>query len=182
MKCPFCGAEVRRRYCEYCDSENPNWKPEPSFNYENPEPFYRSAPQYDPPAVSDRQKLIALLLCIFTGVYGGHYFYVRKYGMGVLYLCTLGFFTFGVIFDIFRILTGSFTDANGLPLDGSDMSSDMSSGTEKSRKSLYKILTIVCGICALSTFTTRSGGLVSLSLIAAIVFGILWYKENRNGQ
>ena len=178
MKCPFCGAEVRGRYCEYCDSENPNWKPEPSFGYENPEPFYRSVPHYDPPTVSDRQKVIALLLCIFTGVYGGHYFYVRKYGMGVLYLGTLGFCTIGVIFDIFRILTGSFTDANGLPLDGSDISL----GTGNNKKSLYKILTIIFGLCALSSFSTRSGGLVSLTLVAAIVFGVLWHKENRNGQ
>lgn len=65
---------------------------------------------------SPRSRLVALLLCIFLGFFGAHQFYVRKSGMGTLYLFTMGLFGIGWIIDIVRISTGTFHDAFGFPL------------------------------------------------------------------
>ncbi len=65
---------------------------------------------------SDKSKITALLLCIFLGEFGVHYFYVGRIGMGILYLFTAGFFGIGWLIDIFRIALGSFRDNVGEPL------------------------------------------------------------------
>ena len=65
---------------------------------------------------SDKKKLTALLLCIFLGWMGAHYYYVGRIWKGVLYTCTLGFFFIGWIIDIFVILLGKFRDNVGVPL------------------------------------------------------------------
>lgn len=49
-------------------------------------------------------KWVSLLLCIFLGYLGAHKFYERKYGMGVLYLVTLGLFGIGCFVDFVLIL------------------------------------------------------------------------------
>lgn len=61
---------------------------------------------------SDR-RIIAGLLCIFAGPFGAHYFYVKRFGMGVLYFFTAGLFGIGWLYDIFRIFTGRFCDRYG---------------------------------------------------------------------
>ena len=66
--------------------------------------------------ISQKNKIVALLLCIFLGFFGAHKFYVGKIGMGILYLFTYGLFGFGWIIDIILILCGSFKDSNNLPL------------------------------------------------------------------
>lgn len=53
-------------------------------------------------------KNVALLLCFFGGWLGLHYFYVRRIGMGFLYLFTFGLFCIGWWVDILRILIGKF--------------------------------------------------------------------------
>jgi len=60
--------------------------------------------------------LVALLLCIIIGTWGVHRFYVGKIGTGILWLLTFGCFFVGWIVDIVMIASGSFTDADGLPL------------------------------------------------------------------
>ena len=50
-----------------------------------------------------KDKWLALLLCIFLGIFGGHKFYEGKAGMGVLYLITLGLFGIGWIVDVITI-------------------------------------------------------------------------------
>lgn len=65
---------------------------------------------------SSKSKTTALMLCLFLGEFGAHYFYVGRFGMGLLYLLTLGLFGIGWIVDIFRIANGSFTDNVGVPL------------------------------------------------------------------
>jgi len=65
---------------------------------------------------SDKKKSTALILCIFLGFFGAHYFYVARYGKGVLYAFTGGLFFFGWIFDIFTIMNGKFRDNVGQPL------------------------------------------------------------------
>lgn len=51
-----------------------------------------------------KNKWVALLLCMFFGVFGVHRFYEKKIGTGILYLLTLGVFGIGVIIDFFAIL------------------------------------------------------------------------------
>lgn len=65
---------------------------------------------------SDKNKDTALILCIFGGMFGLHQFYVGNIGKGILYLFTVGFFVFGWIGDIFKILLGTFLDNTGVPL------------------------------------------------------------------
>lgn len=51
-----------------------------------------------------KNKWVALLLCIFLGFLGAHKFYEEKAGMGVLYLLTMGFFGIGWMIDIIALL------------------------------------------------------------------------------
>lgn len=62
---------------------------------------------------SKKKKKTALLLCIFGGYFGLHYFYVEKIGMGILYLCTVGIFGIGWIVDIIKVAAGKFKDKYG---------------------------------------------------------------------
>lgn len=65
---------------------------------------------YNP--ISDKEKVVALALCVFIGYLGGHYFYVRRYGMGILYILTGGLFGIGWLVDIIKILKGQFKDSD----------------------------------------------------------------------
>ncbi len=66
--------------------------------------------------VSGKSRLAALLLCFFLGVWGIHYFYVGKTGMGILYIFTFGLFGIGILVDLIRIACGTFRDTYGLLL------------------------------------------------------------------
>ena len=68
------------------------------------------------PVYSDKNKWVAFLLCLFTGILGFHRFYVGKVGTGILYLCTAGLCGVGVIYDCVMILIGSFKDKYGRKL------------------------------------------------------------------
>ncbi|MCI8482408.1 MAG: TM2 domain-containing protein [Clostridia bacterium] len=66
---------------------------------------------------SDKNKDTALLLCIFGGFLGLHYFYVGRMSKGLLLLFTcgiVGIFTW--IPDILTISMGNFRDNVGAPL------------------------------------------------------------------
>ncbi len=66
--------------------------------------------------VSNKNWLIALLLCIFLGFLGVHRFYVGKIGTGILWLLTVGLLGFGYIIDLILIANFKFKDRNGNPL------------------------------------------------------------------
>lgn len=51
-----------------------------------------------------RNKWVALILCIFLGIFGAHKFYEGKTGMGILYLFTGGLCGIGVIVDFIILL------------------------------------------------------------------------------
>lgn len=51
-----------------------------------------------------KNKWVALLLCIFFGYFGAHKFYEGKAGLGILYLFTFGLFLIGIIIDIIALL------------------------------------------------------------------------------
>jgi len=65
---------------------------------------------------SPKSRLGAFFICFFFGIFGFHYFYVGRVGMGILYLITVGFFGIGWMIDLIRIACGIFTDKNGLYL------------------------------------------------------------------
>lgn len=66
--------------------------------------------------VSAKSRVLAAVLCLFFGYLGVHRFYVGKIGTGLLWMITLGLFSFGQIIDFILILCGSFTDKQGDPI------------------------------------------------------------------
>ncbi len=63
--------------------------------------------------VSDKTKIIALLLIILLGPLGAHRFYVGKIGSAVLFLITLGGLGIWWLVDLYKIITDQFTDKQG---------------------------------------------------------------------
>ena len=63
--------------------------------------------------LSDKSRLVALLLCFFVGAIGVHRFYVGKIGTGILYIFTLGLLGIGTLVDLILIVVGSFKDKEG---------------------------------------------------------------------
>lgn len=63
--------------------------------------------------VSEKSRLAAFLLAVFTGVFGGHRFYLGKVGSGILQLCTLGGMGIWWLADCVLIASGEFRDVRG---------------------------------------------------------------------
>ena len=51
----------------------------------------------------ERDLVEAYILCLFLGWFGGHRFYFRQPGLGVLYFLPFGIFGLGVIADMIRM-------------------------------------------------------------------------------
>lgn len=75
-----------------------------------------AAPVASPSNKSDKQKIVAALLCWFLGVVGAHRFYLGHTGIGLAQLFTLGGCGLWTIIDFIMILTGSVKDAEGREL------------------------------------------------------------------
>ena len=60
--------------------------------------------------VSDKYRLVAMVLCIFLGIFGAHRFYLGKTGTAVLMVCTLGGLGIWMLADFILIAMGQFTD------------------------------------------------------------------------
>ena len=145
MKCPNCGAEAGGRFCSYCGSELPRTDNRPVTNFNNTNNtthnvtniyYVNQAPTYQTPVIrapeqpvyvplnfekaekSGKSKNTALLLCFFTGVFGGHQFYAGRWGMGLLYLLTGGLFGIGALVNFIQIIVNNFRDSEGLPICG----------------------------------------------------------------
>jgi len=83
-----------------------HWKCKDKF-LENPENYQESAD------ISDKNFLLTLILCLFTGIIGIHRFYAGKMGTGILMIVTLGGLLIWVLVDLIRICSGSFKDIDG---------------------------------------------------------------------
>ena len=66
--------------------------------------------------VSEKKRLVALLLCFFLGGLGVHRFYVGKVGSGIAQIITLGGLGIWVLIDFIMIICGTFADKEGSPL------------------------------------------------------------------
>ena len=63
--------------------------------------------------ISEKKRLVALLLCFFLGGIGVHRFYVGKVGTGIAMIFTLGGLGIWTLIDFIMIIVGSFTDKEG---------------------------------------------------------------------
>ena len=120
MICPKCKTQFQGNFCPNCgysaahtpnNPQSQNWQAAPP----PPPPYVYGTPDA-PYGVSDKDWLVALLLCIFLGCIGIHRFYVGKIGTGILYIFTFGLFGIGVLVDLIMIACGSFTDSYKRPL------------------------------------------------------------------
>ena len=68
------------------------------------------------PRYSSKSRMVALLLCLFLGLWGIHRFYLGKSVSGILYFFTCGLFFVGWIWDIVMLLLNNERDGNGYPL------------------------------------------------------------------
>ena len=66
--------------------------------------------------VSEKSRLVALLLCFFLGWRGVHRFCVGKVGTGIAQVLTLGGMGIWMFIDFIMIIVGSFSDKTGLPV------------------------------------------------------------------
>lgn len=64
-------------------------------------------------AVSEKKRLVAMLLCLFLYWAGAHRFYVGKTGSAIGMICTCGGLGIWGLIDLIMILTGKFTDKDG---------------------------------------------------------------------
>lgn len=110
--CPDCGTTYFSNACPACGYtpiRNAQQAQKTQTTY-----IVQQQPQQVRPANASRyNKTTALVVCLFFGMFGGHYFYVGRAGMGLLYLFTGGVFGLGWMIDIFVILGNSFKDSSG---------------------------------------------------------------------
>ena len=121
MKCSNCGGprEANDRFCIYCgtafdDAAQQN-KQEIHIHYHQEQtPHYQLEHIYAPVEKrSSRSRFVALLLCLFLGIFGVHKFYLGKHGMGILYLFTYGLFSVGWMIDLLILIFGNPKDKEG---------------------------------------------------------------------
>ncbi|MDD6879927.1 MAG: TM2 domain-containing protein, partial [bacterium] len=62
---------------------------------------------------SAKNRLVAVLLCLFLGIFGVHRFYLGKIGTGLIYLLTYGLFGIGMFADLIILLLGKPCDKQG---------------------------------------------------------------------
>lgn len=130
MQCKHCGAEVESEYrlCPYCRTEleypiQNSSGGQPTIIVQNIISGENAVSNRNNVgyavrnvACSPKSKKLTLILAIALGFFGIHRFYVGKIGSGFIWLLTCGGFFFGYIYDIIKVLSGTFKDGNGLPV------------------------------------------------------------------
>lgn len=59
-----------------------------------------------------KNKWVMFMICLFFGYFGIHKFIEKDYKMGILYLCTLGLFGIGWIYDLYKYATIGSSSGN----------------------------------------------------------------------
>lgn len=120
IECPSCGAPIvggkdkTVLVCEYCGKEI--WLEgkaagtKPAARAEHPS--IEAPVEYSPCSHTN-----TLVLALLFGVFGGHRFYTGHVASGVIQLFTGGGMYIWWLIDIFSILSGSFRDSQGRPLN-----------------------------------------------------------------
>lgn len=96
--CPLCGCQVEQMAPVAAPSIMIN-NANSNVNTNTQTQTVSAAPLKKP-----RNKWVALLLCLFLGLFGAHKFYEGKIGLGVVYLFTGGLFFIGAVIDFVALL------------------------------------------------------------------------------
>lgn len=105
--CKFCGEKILEEavLCTYCGRQVEQLKSEQSqVVVNNTNTNTNVNKNINAGYGGAKNKWIALLLCIFLGFLGAHKFYEGKILLGIVYLCTFGFFGIGLFIDFFSLL------------------------------------------------------------------------------
>lgn len=125
MECKNCGANVGNEYrlCPYCGTEleYPKNENSPTIviqNIINNNTTTQTKTTYETSgnatvSNNNKNKIVALILCVLFGMFGAHCFYVGKTKTGIIYLFTFGLFGIGWIKDIISIANGTYKDSRG---------------------------------------------------------------------
>ncbi len=81
-----------------------------------PEQPVTTAPVASESSKSDKQKLVAALLCFLLGSIGVHRFYLGYTTIGIIQILTVGGCGIWAIVDLVMILTGGLKDSDGREL------------------------------------------------------------------
>ena len=91
---------IRERAKDNCPVENSD--SEELLAEESHEELQKAAPVES--QCLERNKWVALFLCLCLGCFGAHKFYEHKYFLGILYMLTFGLFLVGVIVDLISLI------------------------------------------------------------------------------
>lgn len=105
--CKFCGEKIPDDavMCTHCGRQVEQLKSEqPQVVINNSNTNTNVNRNYGTPRVGEKNKWVALLLCVFLGYLGVHKFYEGKILLGIVYLCTFGLFGIGWFVDCIALL------------------------------------------------------------------------------
>ena len=155
--CPKCGAEVDgdATKCFYCGAAVPASVEAPSGA--------GTAPAASLP--SNKNTIVALVLCVLVGILGVHRFYVGKVGTGILWVLTLGLAGVGWIVDIVKIAKGQFTDRQGRALSWQTSESGL-------KAEQWAVWSIRCGVAGGVALVLGAAAHATLFHLIAVIGGL----------
>jgi len=153
--------------------------------YQSGPPQYPQAgPQYSQPGYQQGMQQVAqpvvderkswtttFFLCVLLGSLGAHRFYTGKIGTGLLMLFTLGGLGIWRLVDFIMIITGGFTDKNGMPLVRIIKSQGPVQGKDWQ---VAMLLCIFLGVVGMHRFYVGKNGTAIAMLLTGGGFGIWW--------
>ncbi len=106
--CSTCGKEIAAKavICPHCGCQTEAFQqaqPQPQIVINNSNQNQVNGGMM--PFGAAKNKWVAVLLCLFLGLLGGHKFYEGKAGMGIIYIFTGGLFLIGAFIDFLNLLS-----------------------------------------------------------------------------